>query len=203
MASQARARYEIKIADVQSLLEIHSEQGGTGRGRRKTRLRVLHKAAIALLVAAWETYIETVLEEAAMALLTEVFLSLSPPASRLKKKRNWIQDQQDLIKVNVQQVTKRFNTADSRNVKQLFSSVLGIANICIKWNRQGMDWEKAKTALDQLLAERHRIVHGSTVDPEYSKTDVSNWRAFITITVNRTDDAIGDHLHSLTGKFPW
>ena len=45
------------LAEVERLLEIHSQVAGAGRGR-KHNVEVLNKSAIVLLVACWEAFIE-------------------------------------------------------------------------------------------------------------------------------------------------
>ncbi len=195
MVSNASNRFKHKLQDVQALLDIHTDSSGRGRGRRESKLRVLHKAGIALLVAAWETYIESLLEEGILRISDS---ALSGNDSNIKYKTL-----QELIKENVQQATNRLNTANSNNVLILFRNCFGIGDIRRSWGRPGMDWEKAYTALDQLLRERHAIVHGASSDPEYQKRDVILWQQFLQITVDRTDLAARKHIAALTGKNPW
>jgi len=62
MASQARIRFDKNCEDVERLLEVHRDLGGSGRGRRR-RLEVLNKSAIVLLYAFWEAYCEDIAAE--------------------------------------------------------------------------------------------------------------------------------------------
>lgn len=66
--STAKVHFEAALADVDTLLEFHEVlHGGPRPGRRTARLQSLNKSAIVMLCAAWETYIETVIQEAADA----------------------------------------------------------------------------------------------------------------------------------------
>jgi hypothetical protein len=195
MSSNASIRFKNKLTDVQALLDIHGDISGLGRGRRRSNLRVLHKSAIALLVAAWETYIEALLEEGVL-LISGIVLS----GTQANVQYNELQE---LIKENVQQATKRLHTAKSDNVLILFRNCFGIEDIRESWRRPGMDWKRAYRALDQLLDERHSVVHGAITDPEYSKRDVILWQQFLQVTVDRTDLAVSKRIRKLTGKPPW
>jgi len=195
MPSKALHRFENKLNDVQALLDIHGDISGGGRGRRNAKLRVLHKASIALLVAAWETYIEALLEEGVLFISG---IALSGSEATIK-----YEELQDLIKENVQQASKRLHTANSVNVRNLFRNGIGIEDIRECWGRRGMNCKEACRALDQLLDERHSIVHGAITDPEYSKRDVILWRKFLRITVEGTDREVKNRIRSLTGKNPW
>lgn len=53
MTSMARKAFDESKADVDRLLEIHENLGGTAPGRRR-RLEVLNKSAIVLITAIWE-----------------------------------------------------------------------------------------------------------------------------------------------------
>ncbi len=194
MPSNASIRFKNKLTDVQALLDIHRDISGLGRGRRRSSIRVLHKSAIALLVAAWETYIEALLEEGVL-LISAVALSGTQVNVQYS-------ELQELIKGNVQQATKRLHTAKSDNVLILFRNCFGIEDIRQSWGRPGMDWKKAYRALDQLLDERHSEVHGATTDPEYSKRDVILWQQFLQVTVDRTELAAMKRIRELTGKLP-
>ncbi|HET6400894.1 MAG TPA: HEPN domain-containing protein [Candidatus Kapabacteria bacterium] len=193
MSSRAFSRFETKLNDVQALLDIHRDITGSGRG--KVKLRVLHKAAIALLVAAWETYIESLLEEGVLH-VSGLALAGNQPDVQYPAL-------QELIKENVQQATKRLHTAKSDNVLILFRNCFGMDDIRQCWGRRGMDWKRAYRALDQLLDERHSVVHGALHDPEYHRRDVELWRKFLRITVDRTDREVKNRIRSLTGKNPW
>jgi RiboL-PSP-HEPN len=195
MASNASNRFDTKLKDVQGLLDIHQESSGIGRGRREAKLRVLHKASIALLVAAWETYIEALIEEGVAAISGVV---ISGTAPRIK-----YEELKDLIKGSIQQAVNRLNTANSDNILGLFRASFGIEDIRTFWGRPGMDCKKAYVALDQLLRERHSIVHGAIHDPEYRKRDVILWRQFLEINVRKTDIVVRKRVFELTGKYPW
>ena len=57
MPSKARAAFDKNAADIEKLLSLQEQQGGTSRGRRYN-LEVLNKSAIVLITAFWEAYCE-------------------------------------------------------------------------------------------------------------------------------------------------
>lgn len=195
MPSKSFARFEEKLVDVHNLLDIHTElDSHKGKsGRRRASLQVLHKAGIALLVGAWETYVESLLEEGVMYLSTVSILGTDPEIKYANL--------QVLVKANVDQVTKRLHTPNSNIVRELYSNGFGIDDIRTVWRWQNMGWEQAFRALDQLLSARHSVVHGG--DREFQKSDVKGWRGFLQTLVQKTDRAVSDHIKLLTGKNPW
>lgn len=194
MYSQAYARYEKKISDIECLLDIHSDISDGKRGRKPAKLRVLHKSAIVLLTAAWETYIESLLEESMMFLSKT---ALAGPTGRIQYSLL-----QDVVKKSVEKELKRLNTPNSGAVKLLFKNLLGLADVTIAWKRQGLKSDPTAT-LDALIESRHRIVHGSISDPEFVKGDVLWYKKYLNITVQKTDIETRKHLKFLTGTNPW
>jgi hypothetical protein len=194
MYSQAYARYEKKISDIGCLLDIHGDISDGKRGRKPAKLRVLHKSAVVLLIAAWETYIESLLEDSMMFLSKT---ALAGPTGRIQYSLL-----QDVVKKSVEKELKRLNNPNSGAVRLLFKNLLGLADVTIAWKRQRLKSEPTAT-LDALIEARHRIVHGSISDPEFVKADVLWYKKYLTITVQKTDIETRRHLNFLTGENPW
>ena len=195
MSSQAYTRFDRKLEDVQSLLDIHKNITRNGTGKRVSEFRVLNKSAIVLLVASWETYVESLLEESVLFLLEKRFAGTPS--------QNQHSILQDLLRISVQKEVKRLHTPKSDAVKTLFASILGIQNVRKVWGKDAQKSEAAANALDALLEMRHRIVHGAPSDPEFTKTHVISYRQFLRNIVRKTDDETKKHLLFLTGSNPW
>ncbi len=193
MSSQALARFDQKLIDVDRLASIHVQLSGIARGRRSQELAVLNKSAIVLLTAAWETYIESVCEEAG-GFMCSVVLAGPEPLRYLEL--------QDLIKGNIQTVVNRLHTPSWQNVRDLARTVLGMPDITIFWTRNTMDQRQVRRALNEWLDDRHGIAHGAE-DREFILGDVKRFRSFLHVTVCNSDKAIGKHVEALIGKHPW
>src|SRR5262249_44896041 len=62
MTSKAAEAFVENFGDVHRLLQLHTKEGGSAKGRRHG-LEVLNKAAIVLLTAFWEAYCEDLAAE--------------------------------------------------------------------------------------------------------------------------------------------
>ncbi|MXZ83876.1 MAG: hypothetical protein F4Z10_09455 [Synechococcus sp. SB0666_bin_14] len=71
--SNARKNFEESKREIEHLLEIHTEmEGGQSgrRGRRPEQIQVLHRAAIVMITACWQAYVEDLFHEASNKLLS-------------------------------------------------------------------------------------------------------------------------------------
>jgi hypothetical protein len=151
MASKARHAFDESCHDVDRLLEIHSQLGGSGQGRRY-QLEVLNKSAIVLITAIWEAYCEDIVAEGIEHLVTHSTNASAlskgikkPIAKELKADLNelavwqladsgWKAVLQSRLTQMNQTRARNLNTPKSENLKVLFSEALGIEDISKTWN---------------------------------------------------------------------
>ncbi len=217
MSSKALQRYQSKLSDIRDLFEIADLLPGASkgeRGRRSENQKVLHKSAIVLLTASWETYVENLLIESVDFLSSKAHtpdvlpIDLRKSISKYDKNElfhwqfsgdNW----RIITSTYIRHSLRNFNTPKSSNIIEVFSSHLGIIDISKSWSRRNKAQEQAVETLDEWLNERHKIVHGDLSDPRYLKRDVISYQEFLEKTVSLTDEAVKKHLKKLVGIDPW
>ena len=84
MASNARKALDANVKDVERLLKLHEQEGGTKRGRR-FGLEVLNKSAIVLITAYWESYCEDIASEALAHMVKHAKSGVSLPKALRKQ----------------------------------------------------------------------------------------------------------------------
>ncbi|HAO10585.1 MAG TPA: hypothetical protein DCQ51_05265 [Planktothrix sp. UBA8407] len=220
MTSQASISFHINKKDVEMLWHIHAEVSGSGKGR-KHRADVLNRTAIVFISACWESYIEDVCMEGFDFLLCNVEdPSKIPPKVKTIAARELRNDKDERriwelaglgwknILTNHKEATreiwlKNFNTPKSKQVRTLFLELLGIDDITSNWHWTDTTSETACADLDRFIGIRgniaHRIKHEETVHKSWAK----EFLAHVTSLVNLTDQAISNHLFSITATRPW
>jgi hypothetical protein len=220
MTSQASTSFHINKKDVEMLWHIHAEVSVSGK-KRKHKSDVLNRTAIVFISACWESYIEDVCIEGFDFLLCNVEeRSKIPPkvtkiaAQELSKDKDerrigelaglgWKNILTNYKEAIGKHWLKRFNTPKSKQVRTLFLELLGIDDITSKWHWTDTTSETACAELDRFIGIRgniaHRIKHEETVHKSWAK----EFLAHVTSLVNLTDQAISEHLLSITATRPW
>jgi RiboL-PSP-HEPN len=220
MASQSSTSFHANKKDVEMLWHIHAEVAGSGKGR-KHRADVLNRTAIVFISACWESYIEDVCMEGFDLLLCNIEDPNMIP-SKVKtiaarelrndkdERRIWelaglgwknvLSNHKDVAR---EVWLKDFNTPKSKQVRALFSDLLGIADITSNWNWPDMTAETARAKLDRFISIRgniaHRIKHEETVHKSWDKEFLTH----VTRLVDLTDEALNHHLSLIMATSPW
>ena len=220
MPSHASERFAKNKKDIEMLWHIHAEVAGSGK-RRQQRVDVLNRAAMVFISACWESYVEDVATEAFnYLLLNAASPDAFPPKVRTvasrelreskDERRIWelagdgwrrvIEAHGDAVR---EKWLKDFNTPKSRQVTELFQGLLDMPDITANWTVHSMSADQAAAKLDEYMTIRgniaHRIKHDETVYKNWGKDFLSH----VVLLVNKSDIAIGSHLHTLTGAPPW
>ena len=205
MPSQAHSNFLDRMSEIDQLLEahealdrIHRAEGSLQAGPktleegvavvghlvsapgpgRPSQVQALNKAAIALLSAHLQGFVEDLFEEAANALLGGT-----------------VQD----ISTLIDEAPTRGNP-NRHNIERLFGSI-GFPSIL-----DGMSWQKmgndaVLNRLRELNELRNRIVHGST--ETVTKQVVRNYASFSRNFAARLDDRLRQRVHQVNGSYPW
>ena len=215
--SYSTLQYDEQKKEIDGLLSIHSEMRGTaGRGRGASNLEVLHKSAVVLLTACWESFIENILTESVGIMASGLTDTLDLPIEfrkgiALTKSKaltinathelypwsfagdNW----RVLVLKFAELKISELNTPNSENTKKLFSLLLGIEDITQSWARQRKAASDAADKLDNHLSDRHSIAHGGGMTKTFTKNYIINYRDFLDLTVHKTEKEIRRKLRTL------
>jgi hypothetical protein len=213
MASKARARFDANVKDIQRLLALHLQAGGSDVGRRHG-LEVLNKAAIVLITAYWEAYCEDLAAEAlahivenakSSTVLPEKFKKLI--ANDLKKAAHelavWeIADDgwKKYVKGRLEDFNEKrnwdFNTPKAEQINVLFMYAISAS---WKWPKK-MTVNRATQKLDKYVSLRGDIAHRGRGLTSVRKFQVKDFFEFIEKLAAKTGDAVGAHVQKITGK---
>ncbi|EKQ6357972.1 hypothetical protein P6M11_000984 [Pseudomonas aeruginosa] len=217
MPSKARTALADNLADVTRLMDLHTELGGTGPGRRRG-LEVLNKSAIVLITSNWESYCEDIAEEA-----IEHIVKYAPSADALPKAiklliakelkedkhdlaiwtladGSWRKLLQDRLERFRSIRNRSFNTPKPSQVDELFKDALGIEKLsdCWKWDKTTAATAKAK--LTKFVELRGAIAHRGKGDTAITKRQVTEYLELLTKLAGKTGGRVNTHCKQITGR---
>jgi hypothetical protein len=201
-------------------MEIHTELGGSGAGRRH-RLEVLNKSAVVLLVACWERYVEDLAQIAFDYMLERSDEPTMFPAAVLTRASASLRDAQDgrriwalagagwrqVLKDHRDDICKRhigkLNTPRPKQVDALFAALVGVPSLSAAWSWPGMSREGAVKKLDNLVTLRGEIAHRVETTKVVKRAGVEAHRDFLYRLAVKSSNSVRSHLKTRTGKVPW
>ncbi len=177
MPSKAREAFDQNAKDVERLLELHSQKGGSKPGRRYG-LGVLNKSAIVLITSFWEAYCEDIAAEALAHIVAHAKSGKTLPtelkktvASEIKKALNqiemweladdgWRQFLTSRLEGLKTERDRNLNTPKADHIDRLFLDAIGIERIsdAWKWSKK-MTVNRAREKLDRFVSLRGDIAH--------------------------------------------
>jgi len=220
MPSQAYLHFAENKKDIEMIWHIYAEVVGSGKSKLR-RVDVLNRSAIVFISACWESYVEDVATESFDFMIEN---SDSPDLIPNKVKviaSKELHDAKDerrvwelagtgwkKILLEHRELTragwlKDFNTPKSRQVSELFSTMLDVPNITSCWTWQGMSSEEACKRLDDFITIRGNIAHRTKHDNTVYKSVGKNFLSHVVKLVENTDLAVYNHLCSMTASSPW
>jgi len=221
MPSKARIAFDKNSKDIELLLKIHEQKGGSLRGRRY-QLEVLNKSAVVLITSFWEAYCEDIAAEG-LAHLVKYAESADNLPKRLKKQiaEELKKDSDELALWSVadegwkkllnsrlnrlqEERNRKLNTPKSQNIDQLFQSAVGIIKISDSWKwSPTMNPNKARTKLDKYIALRGSIAHRGNALKTVTKSQVVDYFNFIKNLASTTGGKVNQHVKEITGIRLW
>lgn len=173
MPSQALAALTDRLKDADQLMDAHRAVGGDQRGRR-FEVEGLNRAAILMLSAHFEGYLEDVMAEALAAINPQ--LEAKP-------------------------LTRGFHNPWPDRIDELFAFIgMDKPSRSISWQRAGN--ATVRENLSKLVRTRNKLAHGTTGVRVY-KTEVTSLRKYVEGFAQRFDAAVRARVHELTGTPPW
>jgi RiboL-PSP-HEPN len=220
MPSKARRAFDQNAKDVTRLLEIHEHLGGDGPGRRY-RLEVLNKSAIVLITAIWEAYCEDIASEALNHLVKHLSNGSALPKELKKRIAKEIKELPNEIAIWdladsgwkaivearlgpwTKETNRKFNTAKSDNIDQLFLNTIGLDTVSKAWQWKKMTAQNARKKLDSYVELRGAIAHRGSSASTCTKTQVEAYFIHVQHLVSNTGGEISKFLRNVTGKKLW
>lgn len=206
--------------EVLRLLQIHRKLAGKKPGCPPD-LEVLNKAAVVLLVACWEAFIEDLAKSAFDAILTvadspDIFPSkvLTLASKSLRESQNesevWKLAGDGWKKVMVahrdaifDRYIGRLNTPRPQQVDGLIECLIGMKAISRNWQWKGMSNKTALQRLEALITLRgqisHRVTASHTIHKRYAERSIELINRLAAISSNR----VADYIMSLIKIEPW
>lgn len=217
MASKALETLHNNATDIERLLELHEEKGGTTPGR-KFGLEVLNKSGIVLITAFWEAFCEDLVDEALRHIIQFAPSANSLPvqfrkdiAAELQKHphemkiwelsgegwRNYLSARADDLKRN-----RDFNwmSPKSKKVDKLFNEVVGLASLSSSWKWKPLTVARAKEKLDGFVSLRGDIAHRGAAASSVKKVQVQDYFAFVKGIAEKSDEAVNAYVVGITSK---
>lgn len=221
MSSQARTAFNKNAKDIERLMELHEEQGGTAKGRRHG-LEVLNKSAIVLLTSFWEAYCEDIAAEG----LNHIVL-YAPNAERLSVDLKRIIANE--LKKNEHELAiwaisgdgwrtvlsgrlaslqlkrnRKLNAPKAVHIDSLFQEALGIPCISKRWKwDKKMTPTRARAKLDKYVELRGSIAHRGRAEISVKKAQVLEYFEFLKQMVAHTGGSVNRHALEITGRPMW
>jgi hypothetical protein len=206
----------VNIQDVYSLINIHVRIGGDRPGRRRG-LQVLNKSAIVLLTACWEAYIEDLADNAFEFLLSKCKRYKRFPCRVRVLASNWLKKDSDESRIwdlagfgwkNVLRDHKRrhltnFNTPRSKQIDDLFETLLGLKHLSSKWQWRRVSARNARLKLDRFISLRGEIAHRVSTPASITMPKVREYLEFVYRLAVHSTNAVRSHLYKLTKSYPW
>jgi hypothetical protein len=220
MASKARKSFDANIKDIDRLLEIHTNEGGTSKGRRYN-LDVLNKSAIVLITAYWEAYCEDIAAEGLKHLIQHLNSSEKLPkeikkqiASSLKNEKNdlaiwklsgdgWKSELNQKFQTLENERNRKLNTPKSGNIDELFLSTVGISKISKAWKYKNLSNEDTRNKLDEYITLRGEIAHRGKPTTSVQKKAVMDYLDFVKKLASTTGGEVNKHVRQITGTPLW
>lgn len=208
------------MKDVDRLLEIHADIGGTDQGRRYG-MEVLNKSAVIFVAAAWEAFVEDVATQAIEHIVSKAKNHSSIPLPIRKAAAKSLEDDDHELKVwdladdgwkavviNIRDKVIRdeisiFNTPKPYNVDSLYKKLLGIEKISSNWHCQGMTTTSASTKLRKFIETRGSVAHRGKLTQSATKAYVDGHADFIYRLSVRSSNIVRKRVHKQVGSFPW
>lgn len=221
MPSKAQKLFNENAQDIERLLKLHEEKGGTSQGRRRG-LEVLNKSAIVLITSFWEAYCEDIASEGLEHIVKHGKSPDSLPkeikkiiARDLKGDRNelsvwslcgdgWKRILKERLDRLQEQRNKKLNTPKSQNIDDFFMQSIGLSSMSSSWKwAKKMTASRAREKLDKYAILRGEIAHRGKSAKSVTKAQVEDYFDFIKKLVTKTDSAVNSHAKKITGRLMW
>lgn len=208
------------LEDVGRLLEIHGELVGEGPGQ-KHNVEVLHKSAVVLLVACWESFVEDLAVAVFDYMLKNAKSHDMFPNKVLTLASAEIKNSKDETKVwglagdgwrhillahresCLSKLVGGLNTPRAKQVDELFSDLVGLSGLSKQWRWKKMSSASAVEKLSELITTRGAIAHRVSGGKAITKKYVTDYVGFINRLAAITHNRALAYISSTVRRAPW
>jgi len=174
--------YETFMTNISNAIQLIDIANGVADPNSK---QLLYRSAIVLSVAHWQNYNEELVGQYADLIRQRATSSENLPGIVRREIGKWVMRQQSVQKHPekvakliwdyaagiwknhygefAREFIKELNTPNSKNLVELYRSILGIDDISNAWSTEITTYPPSE-ALDSILKTRHEIAHGSFKD---------------------------------------
>lgn len=211
MGSAATTTYALLRADVDTLMGL---QTSSDEPQRSTNANEpLLRAAVVLLVTAWENYVEQAVPEAFEHVMMtnddprKLSRHLQETISRAAKSNAWTVTGDNWRTVVVDEVADqigRLNNAASGNVDRLIALALGIDSFLSRVSWPAYPPIDVVAELRDLVNEvRGEIVHKGRTPTALNVPGLKQWLSFVDKLVAESDGRLASEVNVIWGSSPW
>lgn len=215
IVSGERIHFDIAMADVKILLNIHDEQTEKLKGRPDPNLEVFKRAAVVLAITAWETFVEDTIRSSAKKIIEAaknpqdvlsafnhcaaswLDLGSKKPAELMR----WCGDEWKKIIIDkLEEDLAALNTPNTKNISQLTKRYLG-KDITEDWYWKACSVKKSAERLDNMIKLRGGLVHrGRNINENAAvvRKDVVEAIDFLPRLVECTEKSLGREPREVT-----
>jgi hypothetical protein len=186
MPSKAAVEFGRARISAGLLIAAASAYPGTNTNPAGHKAACLH-AALAMLVAAWEAYLERLVRDVQHEIADTTQVRLSAVLS--------------LLTLITEYEVKRFNTPNATNSRELLVTHTGYDPINDwQWPRGGLSGVQARVRLDEILRIRHSFAHGFPVPTDIHWVRNRNCPGILNASALKSVDRFLAHLIVVTDR---
>ncbi len=211
MGSAATSTYALLRADVDTLMGLQTSPDGPQRSTDANE--PLLRAAVVLLVTAWENYVEQAVAEAFEHVMTinDDPRNLSPHLQgaivRAAKADVWTvtgDNWRTIVADEVADLIGKLNNAGSGKVDGLIKMALGIDSFLSRVSWPAYPPIDVGAELRSLVNEvRGEIVHKGRTPSALNVPGLEQWRSFVDKLVAESDVRVASEVSAIWGSSPW
>ncbi len=214
------SQFMSNLDHVNELVAIHEKLSGNSAGRRRDT-NSLNRAAIVMLCASWESFVEALAVAGFEAILNKAETPQVFPkrilnsAIKTRKEANdgielwdiagdgW----KSVLKSNKEAVYEKYvaklNTPREAQINGLFKEMIGLTGISSSWYWKGSSKDRVIERLELFVTLRGDIAHGRDINGYVKKKTVEdNWH-FVHRLAGLSSNRVRTHVHNITGEYPW
>jgi hypothetical protein len=209
--------YLLTLTEAVSLINISDDLKKHKVVNLNKKKAALYKATIIHLCAAWERFLEAVVEDSLDCLVKNANKSSQIPTNlllRISKHLNSCQDEREIWKIsdsgwknelrsNYNTLKSKFNTPRPQNVDEFIYQTIGLKNLSNSWRWVGQNKEKSIQKLNEFMDLRGDLTHKLRTSKNVHQIVIEIYINFFYRISIISSNIIRKHIYSLINIYPW